>query len=67
MKPPRPFKIYKKRGYSRCDGCQEFKKTNIFYAEGRMWRLCAFEYADYWENTDELPLDFVDYDFKEWN
>lgn len=66
MKPPRVFKIYKKRGYSRCIACDRFKRTNIFYGEGRTWVLCNYDWADYWENIDELPSDFVDYNYKEW-
>ncbi len=64
MKPPRPFKYYKKRGYSQCLGCQQWKKgNNIFFHDGTQWVLCVADYFDYWENTDELLADFKDYDF----
>jgi hypothetical protein len=67
MKPPRLFKYYKKRGYSPCMGCGRYKLgNNIFFHEGTLWRLCIFDYFDYWENTDKLLPDFVDHDHKEW-
>lgn len=64
MKPPRPFKYYseKKRGYSRCMGCDKFKQgNNIFHHDGTHWILCLSDYFDYWENTDELSPDYVGY------
>lgn len=66
MKPPRQFRVYKKRGYGLCAACGNWKKTNMFYAEGMTWRLCLTDWVDYWENTSKLPEDFKDYDFKEW-
>lgn len=64
MKPPRPFKFYKKRGYSRCIACDEFKlSNNIFFHEGTTWTLCLIDYNDYWENTDGLLPDYKDFDF----
>lgn len=62
MKPPRPFKINSKRGYSICIACDNWKiSNNIFHHEGRHWILCRFCFADYWENTDILQSDYVGY------
>lgn len=64
MKPPKPFKIYttKQRGYSPCIACDKWKfGNNIFFHDGILWTLCRFDYADYWENTDELSSDYKGY------
>lgn len=59
MKPPKPFKIDpRKDGYSLCMGCDKWKMNNRFRHEGIYWILCAWDYADYWENTDKLSSDY---------
>jgi len=59
MKPPKEFKINARvHGYSICDGCGKWRFNLHFYHEGSYWILCDLEYADYWENTDELQSDF---------
>ena len=62
MKPPVLYKVNPKRGYSLCIACDKWRlSVKIFFHEGRMWNLCRFDYADYWENTDELEPDYKGY------
>jgi hypothetical protein len=62
MKPPRPFKFDRKRGYSLCIACGNWRQSNnLFQHEGTHWILCLLDWVDYWENTDELQPDFKDY------
>jgi hypothetical protein len=63
MKPPKPFKLVytKTLGWSLCIACQKWRHNNIFHHERKFWTLCAEDYADYWENTDELQNDYVGY------
>jgi hypothetical protein len=64
VKPPERYRIRpgKLIGYSRCIACDQFKPSNmIFHHEGRHWILCRWDYADYWENTDELESDYKAY------
>lgn len=63
MKAPSPFKINSKRQftYSLCMACGKWKYNNIFHHEGRHWILCRWDFADYWENTDELMPDYKEY------
>lgn len=61
MKPPKPFKISKNHGWSLCIACREWRHNVAFYHEGVNWVLCRYDYADYWENTDELLSDYKGY------
>lgn len=59
MKPPRPFVVNARvHGYSVCIACQQWRHNLIFIHEGITWILCEIDYADYWENTDELAADY---------
>lgn len=59
MKPPKPFNYKRANSYSLCMACDKWTPSNaIFLSEGTYWTLCHVDYADYWENTNELPTDF---------
>lgn len=58
LKPPKKFSLRKDHGYSKCMGCDKWKMNNRFRHEGIYWILCAWDYADYWENTDILAPDY---------
>jgi hypothetical protein len=62
MKPPKPFKIDIKRGYSQCYGCEKWTFSNsIFHHDGMHLILCRTDYEDYWENMDTLLDDYKGY------
>lgn len=64
MKPPKSpaTKPTRLERYSRCLACDKFTPDNrIFHHENRYWILCKVDYADYWENTDNLATDYKGY------
>jgi hypothetical protein len=64
MNPPKAYRVRpgKLESFSRCIACDRFTPSNmIFHHEGTHWILCRIDYADYWENTDELSSDYKEY------
>lgn len=59
MEPPNPFVRRKSNGYSLCIAGDHWTQDNqIFFADGRHLVLCETDFADFWENTDEIPADY---------
>ncbi len=59
MKPPYAYKLDKRRGYSKCMGCDKWTLSNaLFKNEGINWNLCEGDFEDYWFNEDEVASDF---------
>lgn len=61
MKPPKPFKLNKDHGWSKCFACSLWRKNNRFFHEDTHWVLCESCFEDYWFNTDELLPDYKGY------
>jgi hypothetical protein len=64
MEVPKLFRTELRRParYQMCRACEKwYEHVMMFIHEDMLWVLCIDDYADYWENTDELLLDYKGY------